>query len=757
VGWDALHELVSMGDDGEAALFARPLGFPETIQVRRRWLKYVASRQDTVTPRLIERLRMQTRYQDSHAASYLFAGTSAAKVQDSLYPLLGVDLADYGASASRFVAWGRAGCDTGALWELVHKSHFKWEKLATSAFRAGCASLARAGPTRLWPLEQLTTSYWDGDGFKLLSVGDNPDEAVSNEAIAPSELQLAATGDFVSWRRGEIADEILREWSAHSHWRLRQFGAMILRGLAFQRTQASLITWLQREPVERTRTALIGALEHSASRVGADAILEHFERTKEGSRALARIGWRTEHKERALSALDRIVEAERTYRGEALVSMARMGERHSRVSELLTSTDHYERLTAALALAYLNDEKAIPMIDSLRQEAARPLETVFLNIALAILGDRAAGLRLNAELSAAATVDDSRNLVDVFFLDGFLQEALLSGLKASAGASTPRALEAWTAELRPLELNASPISPASSAPMQQRTEKINSSTALPGTVRIVTVESGAHENTGPPRAKRPRLSKSIRSADVLVLTVNPHETRALLEVFAEMTGTPARPVSIDDRLYRTLGTLNNTSFVHALSEMGSGGAGAAQETVYKAIRAIRPRAIISLGLAFGINPQKQAIGDILVSKQLRLYDLQRLGNEVIPRGDKSHASSWLINFFEGVAQTSWTGATVRFGVILTGDKLVDNTQFRDQLTKFEPEAIGGEMEGAGLYVASHDQKVDWIVIKAICDWADGEKDKDKDPNQRIAAANAAQFLVHAAQHASLKRKRIVTR
>ena len=73
--------------------------------------------------------------------------------------------------------------------------------------------------------------------------------------------------------------------------------------------------------------------------------------------------------------------------------------------------------------------------------------------------------------------------------------------------------------------------------------------------------------------------------------------------------------------------------------------------------------------------------------------------------------------------TALTGLS--FGTILSGAKLVDSMDFRQQLRALEPEAIGGEMEGAGLYVACHDLKVDWILVKAICDFADGQKSRNK--------------------------------
>ena len=91
--------------------------------------------------------------------------------------------------------------------------------------------------------------------------------------------------------------------------------------------------------------------------------------------------------------------------------------------------------------------------------------------------------------------------------------------------------------------------------------------------------------------------------------------------------------------------------------------------------------------------------------------------------------------------------------MLSGEKLVDNLAFRQELLAFEPEAIGGEMEGAGLYVACQDRHVDWILVKAICDWADGNKATDKDARQATAACNAALFVLHTLQKVGLKLER----
>ncbi|WP_426992448.1 hypothetical protein [Methylomonas sp. CM2] len=240
-------------------------------------------------------------------------------------------------------------------------------------------------------------------------------------------------------------------------------------------------------------------------------------------------------------------------------------------------------------------------------------------------------------------------------------------------------------------------------------------------------------------------------ADVLIVTVTKVESMAVLEAFKKATGNSATSITIDDRVYRSLGEINGARVFMALSEMGSGGLGASQQSVQKGIKALTPHAVIMVGIAFGVNKEKQAIGEILVSKQLMLYELLKKGKsgKITPRGDRPHASTRLINYLQN-ADLDWDGSKVDFGLILTGEKLVDNINYRDSLIKLESEAIGGEMEGAGLYTACQDEKIDWILVKAICDWADGNKHQDKKERQQLAAQNAATFVLYALQHAPLK-------
>jgi nucleoside phosphorylase/tetratricopeptide (TPR) repeat protein len=231
------------------------------------------------------------------------------------------------------------------------------------------------------------------------------------------------------------------------------------------------------------------------------------------------------------------------------------------------------------------------------------------------------------------------------------------------------------------------------------------------------------------------------TADILLVTATRVESEAVLGVFEESTKQEAHPTELKGRTYFDLGSVSGARVFLTQSEMGTGGLGAAQQTVQQGIVTLGPGAVILVGIAFGIDQQNHDIGEILVATQLRIYELQRVGLEIILRGDRPPASTRLLNRVRS-ADLKWRGAKVRFGVVLTGEKLVDSFDFREQLRTFEAEAIGGEMEGAGLYAACQKEKVDWILMKAICDWADGNKATDKEARQKLAARNSAEFVYH---------------
>jgi nucleoside phosphorylase len=144
---------------------------------------------------------------------------------------------------------------------------------------------------------------------------------------------------------------------------------------------------------------------------------------------------------------------------------------------------------------------------------------------------------------------------------------------------------------------------------------------------------------------------------------------------------------------------------------------------------------------------------VLVSKQIRTYDRERIGKSaIIPRGDRTPASTRLLGRMQA-ASKRLAKFEVRLGLVLSGEKLVDNLDYRESLQTLEPEAIGGEMEGSGVFTACHDGGADWLVVKAICDWGDGDKGEDKSARQKLAAENADELVLTALALGGFSRQR----
>ena len=243
----------------------------------------------------------------------------------------------------------------------------------------------------------------------------------------------------------------------------------------------------------------------------------------------------------------------------------------------------------------------------------------------------------------------------------------------------------------------------------------------------------------------PSTSSSVVPLRILLITVTVVESRALKAAITAATGRSSAVRRIDGFTYQDYGRLGDYELMHQISGMGSGGVAGSQESARRGIHAVKPNAILMIGIAFGVDRTKQPVGTILVSKQIQTYELQRVNPDasITPRGDIVTASPRLLDWVSHAEiDLPESFPRIKKGLMLSGEKLIDNQDYRDQLLKVAPEAIGGEMEGAGLYVASQNAQVDWLLVKAVCDWADGNKAVDKDQLQASAARSAAEFCVH---------------
>ena len=248
--------------------------------------------------------------------------------------------------------------------------------------------------------------------------------------------------------------------------------------------------------------------------------------------------------------------------------------------------------------------------------------------------------------------------------------------------------------------------------------------------------------------KTSKQSKSQEQlkADVLLVTAADIEDQTVHALFSTEGDCTVKTRFIGNLAYSDFGIVGGARICMVRSEIGAGGLAGAALTTNEAIQTLAPGAVIMVGIAFGVDKKKQQIGDILVSSQLLGYELQRINKTDTPmritlRGDRPAAPPRILGIFRA-AKRGWSESKVDFGLILSGDKLIDNIDFRTQLLQMAPDAIGGEMEGTGIYAAAQRAKVDWILVKAICDWADGNKGRNKEAHQRQAAENATRFVLH---------------
>jgi nucleoside phosphorylase len=231
---------------------------------------------------------------------------------------------------------------------------------------------------------------------------------------------------------------------------------------------------------------------------------------------------------------------------------------------------------------------------------------------------------------------------------------------------------------------------------------------------------------------------------VLLITAVPTELKAVLDYL--------KPPPHKKRICRGhvgqetyyVGKYGAVIGIVTMCETGALGRDSVILATQQALAEFKPLAVIMTGIAFGKDSAKQKLGDVLVASQVVSYEQQRVGEKQrVFRGAIAQTGPILLNRFRQALNwrfQSDSGEELSFhvGPLLSGEKLIDQRHYKDELFESFPQAIGGEMEGAGLYAVATRMGVAWIVVKAVCDWADGSKNDRFQP----LAAHAAASLVH---------------
>ena len=238
-----------------------------------------------------------------------------------------------------------------------------------------------------------------------------------------------------------------------------------------------------------------------------------------------------------------------------------------------------------------------------------------------------------------------------------------------------------------------------------------------------------------------RLGNLMTQAEVLIVTAAQIELDTALSVL-EPSEDGSVLFGYKGQAVYYFGRLGQCNVVVAKCKAGSSRRDAAAMTVLQAIADCDPSAVIAVGIGFGGYTSKLKIGDVLVSEQIIPYELKRVGvtNEQY-RGPIPEAGPVLLNRFTSALGWNFErpdgyNCIVRPGPLLSGESLLDNLDEKVRLFQEHPTAIGGEMEAVGIYAAAsrHGTTKEWIIVKAVCDWADGTKKAKGDDYQPLAAA-----------------------
>lgn len=244
------------------------------------------------------------------------------------------------------------------------------------------------------------------------------------------------------------------------------------------------------------------------------------------------------------------------------------------------------------------------------------------------------------------------------------------------------------------------------------------------------------------------FNKTYQSIDVLIIVatdIELNESHKFLQPFED----DGRIIILENEGHSYYAGLYG-SFIAVIVQTkntGSLAVGAAVTTALNAIELLNPKIILMPGIAFGNKNKVKQIGDILIAKTIESYEQQRVepddtktyrGKPVSTNKDLFEIFS-INNNYQFQLSKKHFNVNIYSGSLLSGEKLVDNEHYRDDLFNAFPDVIGGEMEGVGIGLISHCKSVPWLLIKAVCDWAEEKNTPTKKSDQELAAYAAMSF------------------
>ncbi len=247
------------------------------------------------------------------------------------------------------------------------------------------------------------------------------------------------------------------------------------------------------------------------------------------------------------------------------------------------------------------------------------------------------------------------------------------------------------------------------------------------------------------------------SFDVLIVCALSEERDRVFDAFG---------VSADDRKRTLQGYRSDYNFIYqrfsyagltfAIVTQNSMGMATATSLATRAILALNPKIVAMTGICAG-RKSKVNLGDIIVADQVFDYTAgKKYVDRFSPRPIsfttddtiRNYVTAAIINndYISDSILQGWHGSrishriTVHMKTLASGTAVVDDAQTMISAAAVQDNLYAIDMEGYGIALAATALRTKWIVIKAVQDFADGNKEQDESGIRDFAAYASASLL-----------------
>ena len=161
-------------------------------------------------------------------------------------------------------------------------------------------------------------------------------------------------------------------------------------------------------------------------------------------------------------------------------------------------------------------------------------------------------------------------------------------------------------------------------------------------------------------------------------------------------------------------------------------------------KVVKAEYVIAIGVCFGAKESKTKelgnktnMGDIIIAESIiDTTEKHHEGVKIIVIPETYHCGEKLFNMLrhDDTIETEGKSVKIHHGHLASEESLYRSAKHKEEILGQVPQALGGEMEANGIREVADREKFEWIVIKAIVEWGDEDKNKKWQPFGAVSCA-----------------------